>query len=350
MRRTSALVVAWKLPRIVNSACGCVAIAGSTRATAFPCTSVFTSAAVSLTNTIGRSRSDVRVLSTTTSFQVVSGRPPMLISLPSPTRVRCIGHHWKNVLSSPIGLSPASRALSATQAVARISSSVPASRPRIASLAIAYMSRRRSVAVMALKAGAIAGPLTGAPAVDAVPLAPVLEQAVTAPESTRAVVDTMPTSTRRISRCGVSLTGARSDSRADDGFDPATNVEITNDLHPTGLRDLREVIENAIDRAFVEDAVVPEAPEIELETLQLDADVAGDVRDMDGREVRRAALQRLELARIGLDAAHGAQRRELRTFHRDLIIAIGIRVREDFEEGRVGHRAAERRSGGAASA
>ena len=110
---------------------------------------------MSATKTIGRSTVTGWFDRATASRQSCSGLPPSEISLLSLSRVRRIGHHWKNVPSSPAGCSPASRACSATQPVARISSSVPASRPRIASPPIANMSRRRSVSRIASSAGAI---------------------------------------------------------------------------------------------------------------------------------------------------------------------------------------------------
>ena len=65
------------------------------------------------------------------------------------TRVRRMFHHWKYVPSSPRGASPILRISSATQIDARISSSVPASRPRMSSPAMAYMSRLMSASRIA---------------------------------------------------------------------------------------------------------------------------------------------------------------------------------------------------------
>ena len=68
---------------------------------------------------------------------------------------------------------------------------------------------------------------------------------------------------------------ARADARPNDGLDAAANVEVPNDLHPARLRDLRDVVENAVDCALVEDSVIAKAPEVELEALQLDAESPG---------------------------------------------------------------------------
>src|SRR6478672_11511446 len=51
-------------------------------------------------------------------------------------------------------------------------------------------------------------------------------------------------------------------ARRDHALDPAPDVEVAHDLHPRRLRRLRQIIEDPVHRALVEDAVVPEAPEI----------------------------------------------------------------------------------------
>ena len=85
----------------------------------------------------------------------------------------------------------------------------------------------------------------------------------------------------------------------------------TTSIH-RGFGARTEIIENAVHRALVEDPVVAKAPEIELETLELEADIARHVRDDDRAEVRRPALEQRELRRIALDTAERAERRELR--------------------------------------
>jgi hypothetical protein len=69
---------------------------------------------------------------------IASGRPPSRTALAvGANLVRRMFHHWYHVPSSPIGCTPIFRISSATHPVARISSSVPASRPRMPSPAMA---------------------------------------------------------------------------------------------------------------------------------------------------------------------------------------------------------------------
>jgi hypothetical protein len=82
-----------------------------------------------------------------------SGRPSICTTLDLDVTVRRIGQNWKYVPSSPAGSNPAARARSAIHADARSSSSVPASRPRMASPASVRRSRRMSSVVMASSAG-----------------------------------------------------------------------------------------------------------------------------------------------------------------------------------------------------
>src|SRR5215813_9834487 len=76
------------------------------------------------------------------------------------------------------------------------------------------------------------------------------------------------TTTRRRRRMSSISSGrARAHARANHRFDAATNIEVTDDFHPPRLGRVREIVENAIDRALVEDAVVAKAPQVELETF-----------------------------------------------------------------------------------
>src|SRR3954469_12323636 len=129
-----------------------------------------------------------------------------------------------------------------------------------------------------------------------------------------------------------------SDSRADDGLDAATDVEVADDFHPARVARPGQVIEDAIDGALVEDAVVAKAPEIQLEALELEADFTWDVGDVDGSEVGRAAPQGAQLISIALDAAKRTERSEFRALHRDLVVAAGIWVGKGLEKFGVGHR------------
>src|SRR2546422_5189943 len=68
---------------------------------------------------------------------------------------------------------------------------------------------------------------------------------------------------------------------------------------------------------LVEGALLAGRPQIELERIQLDQVLVGHVPDADRREVR--------LARAGAEA------RELGHRHRDLVVAVRVRVRHDLE-------------------
>src|SRR6478672_3733484 len=86
-------------------------------------------------------------------------------------------------------------------------------------------------------------------------------------------------------RADATLRILRPDSSADDRLDSAANVEVADHLHPSGLAGLRQIVEDAIHSALVEDSVVAKAPEIELEALELQAHVAGYICDVDGSEI-----------------------------------------------------------------
>src|SRR6476469_4182016 len=121
-------------------------------------------------------------------------------------------------------------------------------------------------------------------------------------------------------------------ARRDHALDPAPDVEVAHDLHPRRLRRLREIVEDPVHRALVEDPVVPEAPQIELETLQLDADVGWHVGDVHRREVGRAALELPQLGGIRLDPTQWTQRGELRALHRDLVAPTRVRGRKRLQQ------------------
>ena len=70
------------------------------------------------------------------SVQSVSGRPAIATELDTvEMRERRMFHHWNQLPMSPFGISPIFRISSASHIDACISSSVPASRPRMESLA-----------------------------------------------------------------------------------------------------------------------------------------------------------------------------------------------------------------------
>src|SRR5687767_3429635 len=140
----------------------------------------------------------------------------------------------------------------------------------------------------------------------------------------------MPLST---STCFLSAPGARCNNR----LDPAPQVEVTDDLHPSRCCRGSKVIEYPVDRSLVEDPVVPEAPEIKLETLELEAELSRNVSDPDDPEIRRSTLELCELLGIRLYSAEWTERSELVAVHVYLVVAIRIRIRERLEKLRSWH-------------
>src|SRR5205085_9494920 len=106
----------------------------------------------------------------------------------------------------------------------------------------------------------------------------------------------------------------RADAGRDDRFDPTPNVEVADDFHPARRTRGRQVVEDSIDRTLVEDAVVAEAPQVELQCLELEANLVGDVGDDDRAEVRRATFQLRQLRCVGFDSTDRTERSELGTF------------------------------------
>src|SRR4051812_31035141 len=97
------------------------------------------------------------------------------------------------------------------------------------------------------------------------------------------------------------LRGSRAHSRGDDRLDSAANVEVAHDLHPPRLACGREIVEDPVHRALVEDPVVAKTPQVELQRLELETELVGDVRDDDRPEIRCAAAQLLQLRGVRLD-------------------------------------------------
>ena len=93
-----------------------------------------------------------------TSRPIRSVLPPSETGELAETRNRSSGKNWKYVPLSPAGRSPAWRARSATHTDAAISSSVPPSRPRIASPASVNRSALRSASVMRSMASCVRAP------------------------------------------------------------------------------------------------------------------------------------------------------------------------------------------------
>ena len=117
----------------------------------------------------------------------------------------------------------------------------------------------------------------------------------------------------------------------DHRLDAAASVEVTHHSQPFWRAAADQIIEYSVYRAFVEDSVVPEAPQIELETFELDAFGGWHVRDSDRAKVRCAALQQLQLGRVRFYATERAKRRELRAIHVDLVVTVRVRIVEGFK-------------------
>src|SRR4051812_19480113 len=104
---------------------------------------------------------------------------------------------------------------------------------------------------------------------------------------------------------------------------PPARGELADHPDPPGLTRRDQVVEDRVDRVFVEDPPVAIVEQVELQALELDASRRRDVGDHDGPEVGLAGL--------------GTDRRELRAGDLDLVLAVGELVREGFQ--RADHRA-----------
>lgn len=99
--------------------------------------------------------------------------------------------------------------------------------------------------------------------------------------------------------------------------DPPSDIEFADDLHPARGAGGHQVIEDLIDDLLEVGAFVPVGPQVELEGFEFEAELIGNVTDLDHREVR--------LARLGAEAG------ELRAFAIDFIVPIRLRIRKRFE-------------------
>lgn len=105
--------------------------------------------------------------------------------------------------------------------------------------------------------------------------------------------------------------------RGDDAMDAAASGPGRLDFHPSRVGGADQVIEQPVGHVFVENPEVPEGLKIELEALELDARLVGDVAYAYGAEVRLAGL--------------GAQAGELMSEMLDEVIPLRMGVIERLE-------------------
>jgi hypothetical protein len=102
-----------------------------------------------------------------------------------------------------------------------------------------------------------------------------------------------------------------------DRVNAAAHEKVRFDRHAAGPGHFDQVIQDLVGDRLMERALVPVAPEIELEAFQLHAELIGYVRDADRREIRLTGL--------------GAKTREFRTIHLNIVFAARIRILEDLK-------------------
>jgi diguanylate cyclase (GGDEF)-like protein len=103
----------------------------------------------------------------------------------------------------------------------------------------------------------------------------------------------------------------------DIGENAATHVELGSQTHEARVGGAHQIIEDAVGDVFVEVAFLAERPDVQLQALQFDATLIGDV----------VQIQRGEVGLAGFRAQTG----ELGDFHVDVVIAGRIRVVEGFQ-------------------
>ena len=100
-------------------------------------------------------------------------------------------------------------------------------------------------------------------------------------------------------------------------MDTPTDKEIGLDRHVAGLHGLHQIVQDLIRDRLMERAFVAVAPKIELEAFQLHAEFIRHVANADRGKIRLTGL--------------GAEARELRAIHLNIIIPFWIRILEDLE-------------------
>src|SRR5581483_10912677 len=96
------------------------------------------------------------------------------------------------------------------------------------------------------------------------------------------------------------------------GLNAAAHRENSFDAQAPRLKSAHQVVEDSIGHRLVERALAAKRPQVQLERLELDAALLGDVADADGGEV-------------GL-TRHRAHAGELGALEADLVVALRARV------------------------
>jgi len=109
----------------------------------------------------------------------------------------------------------------------------------------------------------------------------------------------------------------------DGGGDATAGVEGAGDGHAAGRAGGDQVVEDAVDEGFVEDAFVAVGLEIKFKGLEFEATLVGTVRYDDGAE-------------IGL-AGPGTEAGKFGATDLNLIIPLGMGIGEGFQFSRISH-------------
>jgi len=103
----------------------------------------------------------------------------------------------------------------------------------------------------------------------------------------------------------------------DIGENSATDIELRGQAHEARGGGGDQVVENSVGDGLVEGTLVAVRPDVELEALQFDAEMVGDVIEKQRREIGLAGLW--------------AQAGEFGNLHVDVEIAVDRGIREGFE-------------------
>jgi len=104
----------------------------------------------------------------------------------------------------------------------------------------------------------------------------------------------------------------------DDGsVNASTHIKFSTDTHEVGSYGFNNVIKDFIGDGFMECALIPECPHVQLKRLEFYAQCAGDVFDLDGGKIRLACFW--------------AQAGELRHVDADRIITAWFWIVESFQ-------------------